>query len=295
MKEFMRRVASCRRSSKPSHVIGASGRTVEIDLYGKRLSVFQDERRGAKLIEAQQGLQAHLIDVLLNLSQAQEFDYFLDVGANYGEFTCAIGKRVPRHILFEPHPDLAALLVKNFATDDYVTIENVAISNYGGTKRLYFREGYLGASSLSSVYLESLPAKQWGFRSPTRTVRVASRTLDAYKDQIRNGSNLLIKIDVEGYEREVIAGLGELLRTTSHWIVLLEFNPLTLDLLHEDGSRRLWNDLPSRRGIVIAAGEWPTGTIKDWEVSHLPEEPPDRNCDILLFKSPRSHVQRNPF
>lgn len=283
---FIKGLASYKAFFVPHRVVGEERSLVEIDLYGKRLSVFQHERRGAMLAEAQQGLQENLVDLLTDISRNQAFDYFLDVGANYGEFSCAIGTQVPQHILFEPHPRLANLLATNFAIDEHIAVENVAISNFNGMQDFYFREGYLGASSLSPGYLASLSARRWGFRSEVQTVRVSTRTLDSYKDEIKSGSNLLIKVDVEGYEYEVLEGLRELLLAASTWIILLEFNPVTLQLLHEDGARRIWNNLPSRRGIVITGGERPTGTIKEWEESLLPDAPPDANCDVLLFRTP---------
>lgn len=257
--------------------------TTTVELYGKAIQVFSEERRGALLVRNQQGLQPHLVKVLQQLIQAKSFDYFLDVGANYGEFSCALGARVPEHILFEPHPELASLLTMNFAKDNYVSIENVAISDHEGTDQLHFRDGYLGASSLSPVYLESLPAEQWGFRSSTRTVGVVTRTLDSYRDQIRSSSGLLIKVDVEGYEAQVIRGMKELLQTAAHWTMLLEFNPITLNLLQSNGAWGLWNQLPSRRGIIIKGGRGPKGRVQDWEQARLPADLSKKNCDLLMF------------
>lgn len=257
--------------------------TATVELYGKAIRVFSTERRGALLLQNQLGLQPHLVKVLQQLIQGKSFDYFLDVGANYGEFSCALGAQVPKHILFEPHPELASLLTMNFATDDHVSIESVAISDHEGTSQLHFRDGYLGASSLSSLYLESLPAEQWGFHSSTRTVAVTTRTLDSYRDQIRSSSGLLIKVDVEGYEAEVISGARELLQAASHWAMLLEFNPTTLNLLQSTGVLGLWNQLPSRRGIVIKGGKEPKGTMQDWVQAQLPADPPKKNCDLLIF------------
>lgn len=110
----------------------------------------------------------------------------LDVGANLGcisQALVAAGKHV---IAFEPQPAIFELLVKNCPT---VPCMNVALGSKEGTAYMprvdYSKRGNFGGLGIGSG---NLP--------------VVVRTLDSYN--LENVS--LIKIDVEGFEEEVLRG-----------------------------------------------------------------------------------------
>ena len=125
-----------------------------------------------------------------------------DVGANVGYFSmlsCELGAGVVR--AFEPNPTVRELLVRNASLQPIdIDIIPAACSDHEGTMPLYLAgPSNTGASSLTGAGGED-------------SVVVDVITLDAYAERTNTRPDLL-KIDVEGHEREVLAGAGSLLDT----------------------------------------------------------------------------------
>jgi FkbM family methyltransferase len=132
-------------------------------------------------------------------------DLVFDVGANVGEYTelfVGLGARV---IAVEPNVELVPGL-KRVWPFDRVTVECVALGSEEGSADLYLcGRDYL--STLSSQWIavaersERFSGIHW-----SEKVAVPVSTLDTL---IRNyGMPKFIKIDVEGFEQEVLAGLS---------------------------------------------------------------------------------------
>jgi len=132
-------------------------------------------------------------------------DIFIDVGANLGLYTCILMKRrlVPRAILFEPdrrnRVHLGANLLINGLLDADLEIHPVALGAEPGRFRLL--PGLERDIGLSQI-VETAPTGQ-GYE--VEVVR-----LDDFVTL--TGRTLAIKIDVERYERKVLAGMTRTLR-----------------------------------------------------------------------------------
>ena len=143
---------------------------------------------------------------------------FVDVGANAGYFTYLAAERVGasgRVISAEPDPVLFAKLTAAVAANGlaHVTPLNIALGREAGELPL------------------SVPPSAWGNRTPTLAgadgwdqVRVPVRTLDEVLDEYRVAAVDVLKLDVEGYEGEVLAGAGRSLAAGRVRAVLCEFN-----------------------------------------------------------------------
>jgi len=128
---------------------------------------------------------------------------FIDVGANIGLYSCILGRAraVPSVLAFEPDCQNFARLVENIARNDLhgvVVACPVAIGAASGTALLV--PGTAENSGLSKL----------GDPDP-RAYSVTVAALDDEVD-IRNGM-ICVKIDVEDYELEVLAGAAELFRS----------------------------------------------------------------------------------
>lgn len=129
----------------------------------------------------------------------------LDVGANVGMFGHLILSINPtaRLIAFEPQLGLAKL--NAHAEDLYL----VALGDKRGKVEFnyHIKDGWNGEASGMSG-------------KPTRKAMVPQSTLDSFLPKIGCERIDLIKIDVDGYERKVLAGAVETLKRTD--IILLE-------------------------------------------------------------------------
>ena len=145
---------------------------------------------------------------------------FLDVGANYGTHSILFLSAGVATISFEPNPNCFS----NFRTICELNglkerWERVAIGSQPGELDLIYpeKETWLGSVSVDiSAQLKTSRA--------TRTERVPVKKLDEFLGDIpREG--VLMKIDVEGFECEVIKGASQILKTCKPKIILESNGP----------------------------------------------------------------------
>lgn len=153
-------------------------------------------------------------------------DVFLDVGANEGWFSVRAAEKVGatgRAVAIEPQARLWPVIIRNFLLNklhNYLLVPYAAGSADGFTDILLYPSLNTGASSLVS---------QARMKARTRQKAGVLRL-----DQIFRIHDIpkvrLAKIDVEGFELEVLRGAGDLLgRQIEH--IFLELHPPQLEAL----------------------------------------------------------------
>jgi FkbM family methyltransferase len=133
-------------------------------------------------------------------------DLVFDVGAHVGDRIAAFRRLGARVIAVEPQPAVIKVLRLLYGRDRAVTIEPQAVGRVGGTLTLNLNLANPTVSTASPSFMQAAAgAPGWEGQVWSRTIRVPVTTLDALI--ARHGAPVFIKIDVEGFEAEALAGL----------------------------------------------------------------------------------------
>ncbi len=135
-------------------------------------------------------------------------DLAFDIGAHVGDRVACFRRLGARVVALEPQPALARALSMLFALDRNVVIEQAAIASAPGSVELMINVDNPTVSTASADFIRAADgAAGWREQRWTRSVRVHATTLDALI--ARHGRPAFIKIDVEGFEAEALAGLTQ--------------------------------------------------------------------------------------
>ncbi|CAN7658450.1 FkbM family methyltransferase [Pseudoduganella sp. LjRoot289] len=139
----------------------------------------------------------------------------IDAGANIGTYTYFLRKHARRVYAFEPNPNLATRLSRQFPK---VVVRNLALSDKLGEVVLKMPIDAQGNE------LHELSSIVQNFQCSTRDFPIKSVTIDSQRfDNIG-----FLKVDVEQHEREVLRGAMETIRRCRPTI-LTEVSPLKYD------------------------------------------------------------------
>ena len=130
------------------------------------------------------------------------FDIGSHVGDRIGSFR-RIGARV---LAVEPQPDCARVIRAIYAGDDLVTVVEAACGPRPGTLTLHVNSANPTVTTASPEFVRAAHgAGGWEGQSWDRDIQVPVTTLDALIAE--HGAPDFAKIDVEGFEADVLAGL----------------------------------------------------------------------------------------
>jgi FkbM family methyltransferase len=133
-------------------------------------------------------------------------DLVFDAGAHVGDRVAAFRRLGARVVAIEPQPALVRTLRLLYGRDDGVVIEPVALGAVPGTIELRLNIDNPTVSTASDEFVAAAHgAPGWHDQAWTRRIIVPLTTLDALI--ARHGEPRFIKIDVEGFEAQALAGL----------------------------------------------------------------------------------------
>ena len=135
-------------------------------------------------------------------------DLVFDVGSHVGDRVASFSRLGARVVAVEPQPAMVAVLKLLHGRNSAVTIEPVAVGREVGSANLMINPSNPTVSTASREFVSAAHnAPGWEAQRWTRTIQVPVTTLDALID--KHGKPAFIKIDVEGFEAEVLAGLTQ--------------------------------------------------------------------------------------
>jgi len=166
--------------------------------------------------------EPEIVDILF--LKLKESNIFVDVGANEGYFSTIASKIVGNNgfvIAIEPQKRMIEVIKKNLEINnsDNVYIENAALSDKSFQKLyLYlFHSLNTGASSMVNKYLFS------------KRQKVLTLSMEDLFEKYNIEYADLVKVDVEGFEPEVINGAKKLLEERRIKAILIDFHESILE------------------------------------------------------------------
>jgi FkbM family methyltransferase len=147
---------------------------------------------------------------LMGFITDRSIDVVLDVGANVGQFGASLRGQGYRGkiVSFEPVSTVYESLAAATAADPNWDINNFALGRQTGQAMINV--------SVSSEFSSILPSTRAAMRYTDRAAVTRTETIEVRQlDDIRPNAlgNTLLKIDTQGYERQVLEGARSLLRT----------------------------------------------------------------------------------
>lgn len=142
----------------------------------------------------------------LDLFKEHEINLIFDIGANVGQYAQKIRRLgyTGKIVSFEPLPDAFQILKNDAANDPHWQVVQTAIGNFNGESKINIAQNSYSSSILDilPVHIESTPESQY-----IATTKVNVQKLDDIIDlYYTDSSRLFVKIDTQGFEKQVLEG-----------------------------------------------------------------------------------------
>jgi FkbM family methyltransferase len=156
-------------------------------------------------------------------------DLVFDIGAHVGDRIGSFRRLGARVVAVEPQPALHRTLQLLYGRDPQISLVPAAIGRAAGTAELKINPANPTISTLSDAFIAaSRDAAGWQGEAWPRSVNVPLTTLDALI--AAHGRPAFIKLDVEGFEAEALAGLSRAVPALSFEFTTIQ-RPLALACL----------------------------------------------------------------
>lgn len=155
-------------------------------------------------------------EILSNFKkEVSEVDTIIDIGANNGQFLKASNYFFPKASIysFEPIPDLFQKLDKLQSKN--IKIFNIAVGSSTGNF-----DFHLNAYSHVSSFLNISKENETYPKDSIRTIQVKQDTLDNVSKSLDIKGITLLKLDVQGFEMEVLKGGINTIKTHVNYIIV---------------------------------------------------------------------------
>jgi len=213
-----------RKFSEDSLILKGQQKTV-IKYKNKKIVIALDEENGFvdKQIFYWKSWEKEIINRII--SQLDKSKIFLDIGSNIGYHSLLASRFCKKVIAFEPIPKIYNQFSESISVNkiDNIELYNIALGDKQEVSKLHINTTNYGGSSINQNHGENY-------------INIKIETLESLKINKFD----VIKLDVEGYEPNVILGNKEII-LKNRPTILLEFTPF---LYNENGlftSKKLFN------------------------------------------------------
>jgi|GEM_PF-2369345 len=199
-------------------------------MYGKKDTEVQF--RGARFVMPTKDITL-TPSVMSGVFERHELDIFeracsagatvVDVGANIGLYSVVAAQRIGasgRVYAFEPVPENIAFLRKNLELNrvtDRVAVQEMAVGEADGELEIFLSDRQIGTHSAAKAPVGG-----------STSVKVPMRSVDAFVANIRISRIDVVKVDVEGYDGQVLQGALQTLRQHKP-VLFIEYSPSLLE------------------------------------------------------------------
>ena len=199
-------------------------------MYGKKDTVVQF--RGAQFLMPTKDITL-TPTVMSGVFERHELDIFervcsagatvIDVGANIGLYSVIAARRIGDSgtvYAFEPVPENIAFLRKNLELNgvrDRVAVQEVAVGEADGELEIFLSDRQIGTHSAAKATVGG-----------GESLRVPMRSVDAFVASSGISRIDVVKVDVEGYDGQVLQGALQTLRRHKP-VLFIEYSPELLE------------------------------------------------------------------
>ena len=181
--------------------------TVPANQYG---IIFKMEAHGSQLEnaifwEGLSGYESETMDTFIRFAKTSNVVF--DIGANTGLFSLVAAAAGAKQVFaFEPVPRIFSILCKNVTINSMSTIrcQQLAVGN-ADSQAILFDPG--GAIPYSASLSQTFSSRCFG--NNLTEISVFTVTVDSFVKNKKINNINLIKLDVEGYEEEVLKGMKQ--------------------------------------------------------------------------------------
>jgi FkbM family methyltransferase len=146
----------------------------------------------------------------------------IDIGASVGDFINQMLERNNklRVIAFEPVPEIYKALSKRYLSNPNFSAYNIALGDKDGEVEFYAND-YTYSSSV--LPMSDTHTNEFPYTRNVSLINVAMSRLDTLVEASGLAKPILVKVDVQGFERQVIAGGHNFLTNVDYVIIEVSF------------------------------------------------------------------------
>ena len=183
-------------------------------------------------------------EIISNIKKTvPHLDNIIDVGANSGQFTKVASNFYPNAKInsFEPLPNLYPKIERLFSANKNITTHNLALGNEVGVIK-FNKYNFGHVSSILQISADNIHFPQSD--NDLEKIDVQIKTLDSLSLLNKENPGItLLKLDVQGYELEVLKGAEETLKNIDYIVIEANLEQL---YINQPSLNQMYNYLDSK-------------------------------------------------